>query len=846
MQLLADIRYTLRQSKNAPGFTATAILTLALGIGATTAIFSLVHAVLMKSLPVAKPEELWRIGSEEHCCVDSGLQGNWSLFSFELYRRFKENTSGVAGLAAFQAGKSLVGVRRAGSNRPSETLSSEYVSGNYFTTFGVPAYAGRTLNPQDDDRGAPLVAVMSFRTWQERFGKDPAIVGASFVVNAQPLTVVGVAPREFFGDRIRSNPPALWVPLAAEPSIEPTDSFLKEPAWDWLDIMGRLKPASDPRAVEAQMQVELRQFLQTPQSKIEESEKPLIATQGLHLSPGGGGVQTMRNEYQDGLHLLMLVSAFVLLIACANLASLMLVRAATRKQQTSVRSALGASRSQLIRQALTESLVLSAVGGMAGIAIAFMGTRLILAMAFGNEYVPIRATPSLPVLAFASVASLVTGVLFGIAPAWAATRANPAEALRGANRSTDHHAGWTQKFFVVTQAALSFTLLCAAGLLIRSLNNMRHRDFGFETRNRFVAHINPLMAGYKPDQLEALYRQIHDNLGAIPGVQQTSVSLYSPMDGDTWNESVFIEGQPPPPPATKDHDAVWLRVSPGYFDSIGTKVIEGRGFQQEDRSTTRAVAVVNRAFVRKYFTDGRAIGKHFSDERDHPGAFEIVGVTEDSNYSGPVSTVSPMYFLAQGQIAHIDDAPYRKFEDTTEYLDSIEIMTRGDVPGLDVRVRRAISQINLDLAVIDFQSFDAQVNSGFAQEAMIAKLTSLFGMLSLVLASVGLYGVMAHFVKRRTSEIGIRMAVGADRGQIVRLVLGNALAQIVIGIAIGIPTTFLGGRLMASKLFGVTPLDPTVLITTAVVLATAAIIAALVPALWAARTEPMLALRAEQ
>jgi putative ABC transport system permease protein len=844
MQVLEHVRYALRQFRKAPGFTGTAILTLALGIGATTSIFTLVHAVLLKSLPVAKPEELVRVGNEENCCVNGGLQDNWSLFSFEQYKQFNEHTPGFAELAAFQAGSSLMGVRRSGSSKASESFRGEFVSGNYFSTFGIPAYAGRMISLQDDSKGAPAVAVMSFRTWQEKFGGDRSVVGAGFVINAQPVTVVGIAPPGFFGDRVQSNPNSFWIPLTAEPVIEPANSILNDAALDWLDLIGRIKSGADKKTMEAQMQVELRQFLLSPESKVEDRSKPLVGKQTLHFSPGGGGVQRMRDEYQDGLHLLMWISAFVLLIACANLANLMLVRATARKQQITVRSALGAPRSTLVRQALTESVVLAMMGGIAGIAIAFAGTRMILRLAFGNDYVPIQATPSLPVLAFAFATSFLTGILFGIAPAWMTASANPAEALRGAGRSTGRKGAWGQKSLVVVQAALSLVLLCAAGLLTRSLNNMQHRNFGFDTTNRYILHIDPQMAGYKPDRLEPLYRQLHDNLSAIRGVQQVSFSLYSPMEGDNWGEGVYLEGEPPPP-GTPDHGASWLRVSPGYFDTIGTKIVEGRANNEQDTPTTRAVALVNRFFEQKYFKDGHAIGKHFSDDLKHPGAYEIVGVTEDTNYWGAASKMRPMYFLAQGQSAHNPDVRYQQFEDRSRYLNAIEIQTRGEVSGLEVQVRRVLSQINPDLAVVDFQSFAVQVKANFMQQAMIAKLTSFFGILALILASIGLYGVTSYSVERRTSEIGIRMALGADRIDMLGMVLRGAFLQVGIGLAIGIPVTILGGRVMASQLFGVKPHDPWVLSITTLILAAAAFVAAVIPARRAANTEPMLALRTE-
>ncbi len=845
MQLAADVRYALRQFAKAPGFTTTAILTLALGIGATTAIFTLVYAVLLKSLPVVNPEDLYRVGNEENCCVNGGMQDNWSLFSYEQYKQFRAQATGFEDLAAFQAGGTMIGVRREGSNKPAEPYKSEYISGNYFSTFGILPYFGRTIMPNDDRKGAPAVTMMSFQTWQEKFGKDKSVVGAGVVINGQPFTVVGITPPGFFGDRVQSRPPAFYIPLNDEPLITPTGTLLEEASLQWLDLIGRARPGADTLAMEAHMQVQLRQFLLSPLSKVEERDKPLVAKQTLHFSHGGNGVQMMRDEYKDGLHLLMWVSGFVLLIACANIANLMLVRSANRQQQSSVRSALGASRAALIRQTLTESVVLAILGGLAGIVVAFAGTRVILYLAFRNDPVPIPATPSLPVLGFALAVALLTGILFGVGPAWITSKTNPVEALRGANRSTANHGGWGQKSLVVVQAALSLVLLCAAGLLARSLSNMQHQDFGFVTANRSILHIDPLMAGYKPNQLEALYRQLRDNLAAIPGVKQVGFSLYSPMEGDNWGEGVFIEGEPPPAPGTRDHGASWLRASPHYFETIGTKIVEGRAMNEQDTPTTRNVAVVNRFFANKYFKDGHAIGKHFSDDLKHPGWFEIVGVTEDTHYWGPSEKMRPMYFLAQGQTVHSDQPRYQQFEDRSQYLNAIEIETAGSVPGLEAQVRRAISQVNADLAVIDFESFADQVKMNFTQQAMIAKLTSFFGGLALILASIGLYGVTAYSVERRTSEIGIRMALGADRMSVLRMVLRSAFLQVGIGLAIGIPVAILGGHLMASQLFGVKPYDPLILSVTLLVLCAAAFIAALLPARSAASLEPMRALRTE-
>ena len=845
MQFIDDVRYAMRQFVHAPGFTGTAVLTLALGIGATTAIFTLVHAVLLKSLPVARPSELYRVGNIENCCVNGGLQENWSLFSYDKYKTFRDATRGFTELAAFQAGRSLMGVRRSGSNQPAESLRGQYVSGNYFSMFGIKAYAGRMFTAEDDRKGAEPVVVMSYATWQQKYGLDPSVIGSSFTFNGLPFTVIGVAPPKFYGDRAESLA-AFWLPLNAETMIDGPSNLMQFPESDWLDLIGRIAPGADPKTIEAQMQVELKQWLLGSSSKLQPGERELVPKQTLHLSPGGAGVQMMRDEYQSGLHLLMWVSGFVLLIACANVANLMLVRAASRRQHTSVRTALGASRSRQMEQVLTESTVLALLGGIVGVGFAFACTRLILQLAFRDNHVAISAMPSLPVLGFTFGICLLTGILFGVAPAWMTAHADPADALRGAHRSTSQAAGWTQKSLVVTQAALSLVLLCAAGLLAQSLRNMQHQSFGFEIANRYILHMDPSMAGYKPEELPAFYRQLHDNLAAIPGVSRVSFALYTPMEGDNWGETVYIEGQAPPPPGTNQNQASWVRVSDGYFEIVGTKIVKGRGITEQDTAATRNVGVVNQTFAKKFFKDEDPIGKHFGDlDQKYAGSFEIVGVTEDTQYYEPTDQIRPMFFLAEAQRFAYEEARFRAFEDRNHFLNAVVLLTQGNVPGLEAQVRRALAQVNPDLAVIDFRSFTAQVDGNFAQNQMLAKLTSLFGLLALVLASVGLYGVTAYSVERRTSEIGIRMALGADRMNVLKLVLKGAFVQIGIGLAIGIPATILAGYAMTTQLFGVKPYDPDILLVTTLVLTLAALVATLLPARKAATLEPIRALRTE-
>ena len=845
MQFIDDVRYAMRQFAHAPGFTAAAVLTLALGIGATTAIFTLVHAVLLKSLPVAKPSELIRVGDNENCCVNGGLQDNWSIFSYDKYKTFREGTQGFTELAAFQAGRGLMGVRRNASNQPAESMRTQFVSGNYFSMFGLSAYAGRMFTSADDRQGAEPVVVMSYATWQQKYGHDPSVIGSSFTFNGLPFTVIGVAPPKFYGDRMEAAP-AFWIPLDAEVAIDGPLNLLQFGEQDWLDITGRLAPRADPKRIEAQMQLELRQWLLGPNAKLQPGEAELVPKQTLHLSPGGAGVQMMRDEYQSGLHLLMWVSGFVLLIACSNVANLMLVRAANRRQHTSVRTALGAPRSRQILQVLTESAVLALFGGIVGVGFAFWCTRLILRLAFHDQHIAITATPSLPVLAFTFGASLLTGILFGVAPAWMTARADPADALRGAHRSTTQGGGWAQKSLVVVQASLSLVLLCAAGLLTQSLRNMQRQDFGFDIANRYIMHLDPKMAGITVERLPAFFRQLHDNLVAIPGVIRVSFAIYTPMEGNNWGEAVFIEGQAPPPPGSNQNHASWVRVTDGYFESIGTRIVKGRTITKQDTAGTRNIAVVNQTFAKRYFKDEDPIGKHFGDlGQQYAGNFEIVGVTEDTQYHGPTDEIIPMFFLPEAQHSVYDDPRFKAFEDSSHFLGTAVLQTQGPVPGLEPQVRKAFAQVNPDLALIDFMSFADQVDGNFSQNQMLARLTSLFGLLALVLASVGLYGVTAYSVERRTSEIGIRMALGADRSNVLRLVLKGAFVQIGVGLAIGIPATILAGYAMTTQLFGVKPYSPEILLVTSLVLSLAALIATVLPARKAATLEPIRALRTE-
>jgi predicted permease len=844
-----DLRHTVRSLRRSLGFTATAVLTLALGIGATTAIFTLIQRVMLQSLPVVDPGQLWRVGDTIGCCHWKGYaQNNWSLFSWDAYKLFRANTPAFEELVALQMGNAELGVRRSGSSAAVATGNGEYVSGNFFRTFGISAWRGRLLTNADDQEGAPAVAVMSFRIWQSKYGSDPSVIGAAYDLNGHPFTIIGVTPPGFYGAKIDSSDmPDFWLPLTKEPVLDGPTARLNNPAMGWFSLIGRVRPGVNPKTLERQLQVELHQWLLSHRNDMPADEKVLLDKQTLHLSPGGAGVSLVRETYKESLRLLLIAAACVLLVACANMANLLLVRGLKDRPQTALQAALGASRTRLVWKALATSLTIALLGAAAGIAVAYGGARAILGVVFSasDTWVPIDPAPSQPVLLFTLGVTIVTGVACGVAPAWMMSRTDPIEALRGASWSPGGNRHWMQKVLVSIQAAISIVLVSAASMLGQSLHNLEHQNFGFETSGRYLVSINAKLFNYHPEQLVPLFREIEERLRGIRGVRSVSSALYAPMSGYDWNHPIRVAGGPEPGPAD-DLSSDWARVTPGFFETLGTKILMGRSIDEEDGGNTRHVAVINQAFAKKFFARQNPIGQHFGPApRSNAGLYEVIGVCANMHYfssSGPEAE-TPMYFVPQAQITTFDEPDLEAREIWSHYLYDIVIWAPGHWPNLESQVTRELA--NFDLVIYNIQPYSVVIHATFAQQNMIASLTWIFGAVALLLAAVGLYGLTAYGVEQRTGEIGVRMALGADRSSVVLLVLRRAFAEVGFGLVLGIPAAIGTGYAIAGRLFGVKPWDPLVLGGAALLLALAALVAAAVPARNATGVDPMRALRAE-
>src|SRR3989454_915011 len=845
------IRYALRQFWFSRVFTAAAVLTLALGIGGTTAIFTLIHAVMLRSLPVADPASLYRVGDGDICCVQGGPQDRWGMFSFTLYERLKAETPEFEEVAAFQAGGPRLSVRRQDADVAARPLRSEYVTGNYFSTLGIGAFGGRVFTPDDDKPSAPPVAVLSHHVWQGTYGGEASVVGSTLVIEGHPFTAIGVAPPGFFGESLRVNPPDLWIPLQQEALISGAGTMLRQPVAAWLRVIGRLRPGASTEVMGPRLTGILRQWMQHdsgyPSNWMPDVIR-MLPKQVINVVPAGAGVGVMKEEYGRSLQILMAVCGLVLLIACANVANLLLARAVARRGQTAVRLAVGASRLQIVTQALVESVLLAVAGGIAGLLVAMGAARLLLALAFTNvQFLPISTRPSPLVLAFAFGLALVTGIVFGAAPAWFATRTDPIDALRGSGRSTGDHSSLARKALLIVQATLSVVLVAGATMLARSLSKLERQDFGYEVQGRVLVSLNRPPASYTQPKLAALYRELEDRLNRLPGVQGSGLALYNPLT-DNWGELILVAGHPPPKMA-EQAGASWDRVSASYLQNFGMTMLRGRGFTAADNETTAPVAIVNEAFVKRFFkSDEDPLAQQFGlDLPENAGTFRIVGVVRDAKFAGGGLNrpARPMFYVALAQHVDYKDEMMKRLQVRSHFIGGIMLVTNAPPGAIEPLVTRTLSEVDPNLTITSVRTMQQQVELSFNQERAVASLAGLFGIVALLLAAVGLYGVTAYTVAQRTNEIGIRMALGADRAKVVRLVLRGAFTRVLVGLILGLPLAIGAGRLISAELYGVSSWDPLALTVAAVALAICSFFAAIIPANRAASISPMNALRIE-
>jgi len=839
--LIEDLRYAVRMLAKAPGFTAVAVLTLALGIGANTAIFSIVDAVLLKSLPVANPQELALFSDDPSQGAYSGqvMSGLWFEFTYHNYEFFRNHNESFRDICAFESNRHTIRIRALDRSSPAraEFARGKVVSGNYFSVLGIQPAAGRLLSPSDDRPGAPAVAVMSYAYWRRRYNNDSSIVGRTLEINSALFTIVGVAPSGFFGESMHTED--FWFPLVALPQVAGHEPISEDATYYWLNMIGRLKPGVTLRQAQMAVNVELHQLLlgdagPKPTPRYERS----LANSHIQLAPGGLGISYLRSKYSQPLQVLLAIVGLVLLIACANVANLLLSRAAAREREISVRLAVGASRGRLVRQLLTESVLLSSMGGLLGTLGAWWGAKFLFAMVAGNGF-PVHISLNSAVLGFTLLISLAAGILFGLAPAIRASRHNLASSLKGSmnSASAPFRKFASANCLVAFQMALALPLLVGAGLFVRTLENLLSEDLGFREDHVLVAHLLPETAGYSPEQVGALYPALLDGLAAIPGVLSATLDSTTPMGGNESATNISIQGPSAPHPRksggpSDDMGAHMVDVGARYFETLGIPIVLGRDISPEDLQQNRRVSVINQTMARRYFAGASPIGQQYcSGSPFQPGrAFEIVGVAADARYYSIREAIPPTAFNALAQLRR--DA-------------YIVIRTAGDPTRIEREATRVIASVATLLPSTSVVPLRNQVQDEFQQDRTVAGVSSTFGGLALLLACIGLYGTMAYRVSRRTREIGIRVALGAQRSGVLWLVMKECALLVAAGLGMGIPLALAAMRIIESQLFELSPMDPLTITLVSAVLATVAAIAGYLPARRAMRVDPMAALRYE-
>jgi predicted permease len=833
-ELGRDLSYAARQLWKSPGFTIIVVLILALGIGANTAIFSLMNAILLRHLPVDRPEQLFLFGKAQASGSTNFLpHGSTQVFSYPFFREFRSRNQAFSEVAAIQSYLAASHGRVAG-NAELERINVELVSGTYFNTFGVNAAVGRVFTDADDQTpGGHPVAVASYSWWRNRFTRDPSIAGKTITIGRTVYAIIGVAAPEFFGVTVGQSPD-LWIPLAMQKEISPDRNGLEKNLFQSLHLIARLKPGVSQKQAQAETDLLFRQILagyigpRPPQDELDG-----VRHARIELMPAATGRSKLRVEFSSPLKILMAVVVLVLLIACANVANLLLARAAARQREIAVRMSLGAERLRLIRQLLTESGLLGAVGAGLGVAFSWGASRVLLAMvSTGSELVPIEVTPDARVLGFTVAITIFTVFLFGTAPALRATALQLAPSLKaGRGLISGGMRNRLARGLVVGQVALSLVLLAGAGLFLRSVANVMDVDVGFDKQQVLRMKMDPASAGYQRDErLSAMMRRIEERVDSLPGIHGASFAL-SVFDGGGWSQDdVTVAGRP----RSERDPVVYLNViGPRYFDVMKTPIVLGRGLSLRDNETSRKVAVINETMVHTHFPGGSPIGRTFGvgDDAEWQN-IEVVGVVKDAKYMMVEEKQMPAAFFPHAQ--------HRE-----EFLTSFVVRYAGDATFLVPAIRRVVGEIDANLPVSDVATLAQMVDDFALNRRLVAQLSTFFGILGAVLACTGIYGVMSYGIARRTNEFGIRMALGAERRDVLWVVLRETLTLALAGVGIGLALALASSRLVESLLFGVKSNNPLVMGLAMAAMITVALVAGYLPARRATRIDPSVALRYE-